>query len=391
MSDTAKAKVVIVGGAIMGSFAAWFLRREGFSGEITVVEKDPTYQFCSTALSAASIRTQFGTPVNIHMSLFGVDFFRRIEENFGHLADIGYVETGYLILGGPETVDARRAAVEMQRAEGADILALAPEEVAAHFPYMSVDDIGIGTLGITGEGWFDAWSLLSLVRDAAKGLGVRYVRAEVEGFDLIGARVCGARLHDGSHLPCDWCVMAAGAASGALTATLGQPLPVSPRKRTVFSFKAPLRAPNLPMLFDTSGIWVRPEGEGFIGGIQPPADRDPDATEDFEPHHELMEEVFWPALAARIPAMEQLRLVRSWAGHYEINALDHNGIVGRHDEIENLVFSTGFSGHGVMHAPAAGRGVAELIVKGAYTSLDLSPLGYHRIRTGKPMSESIIY
>lgn len=391
MSDTAMAKVVIVGGAIMGSFAAWFLRREGFTGEITVVEKDPTYRLCSTALSAASIRTQFGTPVNIHMSLFGVDFFRRIKQTFGRSADIGYVENGYLILGGPKTVDARRAAVDMQRAEGADILALAPDDVAARFPYMSVDDIGIGTFGATGEGWFDAWSLLSLVRDAARELGVRYVRAEVEGFDVIGAHVRGVRLHDGPHLPCDWCVMAAGAASGALTSTLGQPLPVSPRKRTVFSFKAPLKASNLPMLFDTSGIWVRPEGEGFIGGIQPPADRDPDATDDFEPHHELMEEVFWPALAARMPAMEQLRLERSWAGHYEINALDHNGIIGRHDEIDNLVFSTGFSGHGVMHAPAAGRGVAELIVKGAYTSLDLSPLGYHRIRQGKPMPESIIY
>ena len=391
MSDTATAKVVIVGGAIMGSFAAWFLRREGFAGEITVVEKDPTYRFCSTALSAASIRTQFGTPVNIHMSLFGVDFFRRIKDTFGPSADIGYIENGYLILGGPETVDARRAAVDMQRAEGADILALAPDDVAARFPYVFVDDIGIGTFGATGEGWFDAWSLLSLVRDAAKELGVRYVRAEAEGFDLSGTRVRGVRLHDGRHLPCDWCVMAAGAASGALMATLAQPLPVSPRKRTVFSFKAPLKASNLPMLFDTSGIWVRPEGEGFIGGIQPPADRDPDATDDFEPHHELMEEVFWPALAARIPAMEQLRLERSWAGHYEINALDHNGIVGRHDEIDNLVFSTGFSGHGVMHAPAAGRGVAELIVKGAYTSLDLSPLGYHRIRQGKPMPESIIY
>ncbi|KAB2703231.1 NAD(P)/FAD-dependent oxidoreductase [Brucella lupini] len=391
MTDTKKARIVIVGGAIMGSFAAWFLRREGFAGEITVVEKDPTYQFCSTALSAASIRTQFGTPVNIYMSLFGVDFFHRIKETFGASADIGYVENGYLILGGPETGEARRIAAEMQRAEGADVIALTPEEVVARFPYLSVEDIGVGTFGASGEGWFDAWSLLSLVRGAAKDLGVRYVSARVDGFDIEGTRISGVRLHDGVVLPCDWCVMAAGAASGALTTALGQPLPVSPRKRTVFSFRAPLKAANFPMLFDSSGIWTRPEGEGFIGGIQPPADRDHDATDDFEPHHELMEEIFWPALAARIPAMEQLRLERSWAGHYEINALDHNGVVGPHDEISNLVFSTGFSGHGVMHAPAAGRGVAELIVNGAYTSLDLSPLGYHRIRAGQPMPESIIY
>lgn len=174
-------------------------------------------------------------------------------------------------------------------------------------------------------------------------------------------------------------------------ATLDQPLPVTPRKRTVFSFRAPLKAPNFPMLFDSTGVWIRPEGEGFIGGIQPPEGSDPDATGDFEPHHELMEEVVWPALAARIPALEQLRLERAWAGHYEVNALDHNGIVGPHDEIANLVFATGFSGHGVMHAPAAGRAVAEVIVHGEHTSLDLSPLGYHRIRAGQPMRESIVY
>jgi FAD-dependent oxidoreductase domain-containing protein 1 len=391
MDKTDKASVVIVGGAIMGSFAAWFLRREGFTGDITVVEKDPTYQFCSTALSAASIRTQFGTPVNIHMSLFGVDFFRNIKAVFGQSADIGYVEKGYLILGGPETVETRRLAVDMQRAEGADVVALSPDEISERFPYISVEDIGIGTFGATGEGWFDAWSLLSLVRGAAKDLGVRYVTGKVTGFDIAGSHVTAVNLENGDRLPCDWCVMAAGPASGTLTSVLGQALPVTPRKRTVFSFRAPLKAGNFPMLFDSSGIWVRPEGEGFIGGIQPPADQDHDATDDFEPHHDLMEEVFWPALATRVNAMEELRLERSWAGHYEINELDHNGVIGLHDEIGNLVFSTGFSGHGVMHAPAAGRGVAELIAHGNYTSLDLTPLGYHRIRTGSPLPESIIY
>jgi glycine/D-amino acid oxidase-like deaminating enzyme len=185
--------------------------------------------------------------------------------------------------------------------------------------------------------------------------------------------------------------MAAGAASGRLIEGLGQPLPVTPRKRSVFSFRAPLKAANFPMLFDSSGAWVRPEGEGFIGGIQPPADRDPDASGDYEPHHDLMDEVFWPAIAARIPALEQLRLDRAWAGHYEVNGLDHNGILGPHDQIANLVFATGFSGHGVMHAPAAGRGVAELVLHGRYTSLDMSALGYHRIRAGEPMHESIVY
>lgn len=325
------------------------------------------------------------------MSLYSVDFFRRIKQTFGPSADIGYVENGYLILGGPDAVGDRRARAAMQRGAGADVIALTPDEIAERFPYISMEGVGIGTFGPTGEGWFDAWSLLSLVRGAAKDLGVRYLSGEVTGFDASSDRIHALRLAGGDRLPCDWCVMAAGAASGALMAKLGQPLPVSPRKRTVFNFRAPLKAADFPMLFDSSGIWVRAEGDGFIGGIQPPADSDPDATGDFEPHHTLMQDVFWPALATRIPAMEELRLDRSWAGHYEVNALDQNGVVGRHDEITNLVLSTGFSGHGVMHAPAAGRGVAETILHGSFVSLDLTSLGYHRIRSGTPLPESIVY
>ncbi|WP_333814183.1 NAD(P)/FAD-dependent oxidoreductase [Tabrizicola sp.] len=313
------AGVAIIGGAIMGSFCAWSLRQAGFAGQITVVEKDPTYRFSSTALSAAAIRTQFGTPVNIAMSLHAIDLFRRIKAVFGAGADIGYREKGYLILGGPETVDARRAAARMQRSHGADILALTPDEIADRFPFLDLDGVGIGTFGASGEGWFDAWSLLSLVRAAAKAQGVTYVTGEASGFDLSSGRITGLRIGDQT-LSCSICILAAGAASGALMARLDQPLPVSPRKRTVFNFRAPVRHADFPMLFDTSGIWIRPEGEGYIGGIQP--SHDPEATGDFEPDHHLLEGPYWPALATRIPAMEELRLERSWAGHYEVNALD---------------------------------------------------------------------
>lgn len=109
------------------------------------------------------------------------------------------------------------------------------------------------------------------------------------------------------------------------------------------------------------------------------------------PQHELLEETYWPLLATRIPTMEQMRLQRAWAGHYEVNTLDHNGVVGPHDELRNLIFATGFSGHGVMHAPAVGRGVAELIVHGGYSSIDLAPLGWARIRTSTPVVETIVY
>ena len=383
--------VVILGGAIMGSFSAWFLRKQGFAGRITVVEKDATYAFSSTARSAASIRTQFGTPSNIALSLFGVDFFRNVKAHFGPQADIGYRENGYLILGGPDVVTDRMTGVSMQQAQGADVVALTPEAVKTRFPYLNTDDIGIGTFGQTGEGWFDAWSLLSLTRSNARAQGVEYIEAEVTAILSAGDRITGVRLTSGDALSCDLCVMAAGAASGRLMATLGVNLPVTPRKRTVFSFRAPVDGATFPMLFDRSGIWIRPEGKGFIGGIQPPANRDPDATGDYEPDHDMLQDPFWPLLAYRIPAMEQLRLDRAWAGHYEVNALDHNGVVGPHDQLTNLIFATGFSGHGVMHAPAVGRAVAEWIIGGRYATIDMKPLSWNRIRDNRPLIETVVY
>ncbi|EPK5790112.1 NAD(P)/FAD-dependent oxidoreductase [Pseudomonas aeruginosa] len=385
------ASVVIIGGAIIGSFSAYFLRREGFEGSIKVVEKDSTYQFSSTALSAASVRTQFGCPFNIGMSLFSVGLFKDIKTWFGDDADIGFDERGYLMLGSADGVETQRDNALMQREQGANIEIFTPGEAKARYPWLNIEDIGIATYGSANEGWFDAWALLQLVRSAAKKLGVEYVNGEVSGVKATGNKVVGVTLKDGTELACDWCVNAAGPASGKVSSWLGINLPVEPRKRTVFHFKAPLDSVGFPMLFDNSGLWIRPEGDGYIAGIAPEESRDPHPEDDFEPAHYLLEEVLWEKLAHRIPAMEKIRLQRAWAGHYEMNLLDHNGIVGAHDEYRNFLFATGFSGHGVMHSPATGRGIAELIVHGQYQSLDLSPLGFERIRNNKPIVESVVY
>ncbi|MCU1387772.1 MAG: FAD-binding oxidoreductase [Ilumatobacteraceae bacterium] len=392
MSPSRTHRVVIVGGAIVGSFCAWELRRAGHTGPITVVDKDMSYARSSTALSAASIRTQFGTPTCIAMSLQAVELFRDLSRQFGEDdADIGYVEAGYLILGRPDQLTERVSAAEMQQSHGADVAVLTPDELTARFPHLDFDGVGIGTFGLSGEGWFDAWGLLSLVKRAARRLGVEYVEASVTGFEIAGDAITSVRIGEGEPLPCDVCVLAAGAMSGRLAALAGIELPIVPKKRSVFNFQAPVPRDGFPMLFDSSGIWVRPEGDGFIGGIRPAPDDDHDADDDFEPHRDLFEDVYWPLLVQRIPAMDRLRLRRSWAGHYEVNLLDHNAVIGPHDRYGNLLFATGFSGHGVMHAPAAGRGIAELITAGRYATIDLTPLGWDRVRDGRPMVETIVY
>ena len=254
-----------------------------------------------------------------------------------------------------------------------------------------MDDLAAGTLGLSGEGWFDAHLLLAAVRRAAQAAGVRFAQAEVAGVEADPAQVTAVRLADGGRVACGTLVNAAGPRSGALARCWDAVLPVEPRKRTVFVVQAPLDGTGMPLLFDTTGLWMRPEGGGFLCGIQPPAAQDPHPGEDFEPDHGLFESLVWPALAHRIPAMERLRQTHAWAGHYEMNLLDHNGVVGRDTTRPNVIYATGFSGHGVMHAPATGRAVAELVVHGGYRALDLGPLGFDRIARNAPVLETAVY
>ena len=164
-------------------------------------------------------------------------------------------------------------------------------------------------------------------------------------------------------------------------------MPVVARRRMVFVFACRQPLPRCPLVVDPTGIWWRPEGAVFLTG-RSPAEDEPDPDEPpLTVDEDMFHERIWPVLAARVPAFEAIRLQPSWAGYYEVNVFDHNGIVGRHPALSNVVFAAGFSGHGLQHAPAIGRGVAELLVDGAFTSLDLSPLGWSRVIERRPMWE----
>ena len=200
------------------------------------------------------------------------------------------------------------------------------------------------------------------------------------------------RLASGDRIACGAAVVAAGPRSGAAAAWAGLALPVGPRKRTLFVFDCatpPDPASRPPMMIDPSGVFCRPEGRYFLAGA-PPVEDPEVALDDFDPRHEEFEEIVWPALAERSEAFEAIRLQRFWAGHYEWNAFDRNGVVGPHPEVENLIFATGFSGHGLQHAAGVGRGVAERLMHGSYRSLDLGPLGWERLLENRPLIETEI-
>jgi FAD-dependent oxidoreductase domain-containing protein 1 len=391
MTPTERADVVIVGGAIIGSSVATFLgMRPDFEGRIVMVERDPTFRTSSTTLSAASIRLQFSTPLNIDISRFGVDVVKHPDRYLavdGEVPEIDFVENGYLFL----ATDAGLATLEhnhaIQRERDVPVVLLSRDDLRRRFGWMNVDDLAAASLGLADEGWFDAHALLQGFRRRARSVGVTERIGEVVGIDRDGDRVRGVRLADGSSIGADWIVNAAGPHAAAVAGMVGVELPVRPRKRLVYHLDAPISLGAAPLTIDPSGIYFRPEGPSYIAGFSPrDGEPDPD-TLDLASELAPFESFVWPALAHRVPGFDQVRLLDSWAGHYEVNTLDHNAIVGPHPVLRNLLFANGFSGHGLQQAPAVGRALAEWICTGRYETLDMAPLGYERIDRNEPIRE----
>ncbi|NXR94227.1 FXRD1 protein, partial [Hypocryptadius cinnamomeus] len=414
-----EADVVVVGGGVVGWSVAYWLkvlegrRRHGM--RVLVVERDPMYSRASTVLSAGGIRQQFSLRENIQMSQFSASFLRDINHYLGvpnePPIDIQFQPGGYLFLASPQNGAALEATVQFQRDEGAQVTLLSPTQLKEKFPWMNVEDVAVASYGLEDEGWFDPWTLLNAFRRKATSLGVQSCSGEVRAFVTStnhamssappSARIKYVHVHMADSLEyqpvaCAIVVNAAGAWAGKLLEAEGLPrglcrplLPIQPRKRYVFTWHCP-NGPGLscPFLIDTSGAYFRPDGAAgnYLGGMSPPEEEEPDPS-DLSVDHDYFQEQIWPRLARRVPAFESLRVRGSWAGYYDYNAFDRNGVLGPHPRLENLFLAAGFSGHGLQHAPAAGRAVAELVIKGRYETLDLRRLGWDRLVDGEPLEE----
>lgn len=355
-------EVTLLGGGVMGAATACFLARD-HGAAVTVVERDPSYARASSSLSLSSIRQQFSQPVNIALSRWSLDFLRRAADELAVSDDrpaLGLVEPGYLYLATEAGAAALRALHGLQRAEGVDVTLLAPAELAARFPWLAVDDLALGSLGLSGEGWFDGPALHRAFRRKAMACGARFVAAEATGFETAGDRVTAVRCADGSRLGGDAFVVTAGAWSAPLGRALGLELPVHAKKRDVFVLETPAALPGCPLVIDPSGFWFRPEGRLLLAG-GPPRGDDPDEAPLDAIDHGLFDAGLWPTLAARVPALEALRVRSAWAGYYEMNAFDHNGLAGRLPGYANAYAACGFSGHGMQQSPAVGWSMARLV------------------------------
>jgi glycine/D-amino acid oxidase-like deaminating enzyme len=369
--------VLIAGGAVMGSSVACFLKQLAPACAVAVVEPDEVYEFASTVRASGGARRLFSCPENIEMSNFSLAYI-------GALPEAGWKKGGYLFIVPPEGANALRANYEIQREHGVNVELLDRQALQARFPSMRTDDLAAGAHSLD-DGWCDPHSLLQGLKKQARAAGVGYLKDKVVGFERDHATVRSAQLASGAAITADYFVNAAGAWSKEVSAMIGMPLPIEPLRRFEHYFETPNRIEPLPYVKDLARLAFRPEGRGYSGGL---VNAGEPRGFNFDVDHDYFESVVWPALAHRFPAFEACRCIRTWSGLYEQNELDGNPVIGNWPgHADNFFVVAGFSGHGMMHAPAAGRAIAELIVKKRFETIDLSRLGYARIAAGQPYAE----
>ncbi len=393
-----KYDVVIIGGAIMGSSTAWFLSQNpDFNGTILVVEKDQKYEFCSTAHTTSCIRQQFSTKLNVEISQFAADFINNFQEymdNDVRVPKLAIKSFGYMYLAGDEDFAKNlRNNQKVQAASGAATELLTPEEIKSRYPFYNVEDIKLGSINLVNEGYWDSITVFEWMKNKAQENGVEYVENEVTELtrNKSGDRICSIKLASGETISGDKFVNATGPRAASTAKMAGIKIPVEPRKRYSWIFRAesPLDR-DLPLTIDPSGFHVRENGGGTYqagghGAYDPAVEFD-----DFTMDNELWENTVWPILFNRIPQFESLKLISQWAGHYAMNTVDQNAIIGPHNIIQNFFFLNGFSGHGSQQAPAMGRATAELLTYGAFRTIDMSTFRYERLLSGQRVVEDAI-
>ncbi|WP_371224036.1 NAD(P)/FAD-dependent oxidoreductase [Roseovarius sp. 2305UL8-3] len=386
-----KYDIAIIGGGIMGSAAAYFLARSGIAGSVCVIEPDPSYEFATTPQGAGGVRQQMSVAENVQMSTFSLGFYKNFENELSDipdLPDINFTEQGYLFVvtkDGEKTLR-RNQALQSSLGVNADLIDYA--ELRRRFPSVERDDIVLGC-HTPDDGWIDPNAGLWGFRRAAEHLGVQYIKAKVTGIDSDSKKVTSLGLDNGQRIEADLFINTAGPWVAPLAEMTGGHLPVVPMCRVQHFWKCAHEIEPLPLVKDESGMFFRPEGDGFAGG-RPSFDIEPGFVDDIYSGFfaNYFEDTIWPMMAALVPKFEELKLQRSWFGHYAQNTLDGNMIIGRYSPgHDNIITACGFSGHGIMHAPAVGRALSELALTGGYQTIDLSRLEFARVQENQPLPE----
>ena len=381
------AEVVIIGGGIVGSSIAYHLTEAGCR-DVLVLEREAHQGQGSTGKSMGGVRAQFATDINIRMSLYSIDFFAAFDETIGHPAD--YRPHGYLFAATSERHLAYlKANRERQAALGLKNVSLVTrEEILEMVPQLRGDDILGGTYCPT-DGFVDPHSVMMGFMLRARERGARlWLGAEVTGVDVEGGRVMGVRTTRG-RVQTGTVVNAAGAWAAGVAGLAGEELPVEPLRRQLVPTEPFDELPaRFPMVIDMStGFHFRREGTRILLAWNDPEET-PGFKNDFDPS--FVEKILTRA-ASRVPCLAeaQVNAGRAWAGLYEMTP-DHHAVIGRAPRIAGLFLANGFSGHGVMHSPATGRLVSDLILHAETPLFDITPLRAERFAEGQLLEETSV-
>lgn len=380
------ADIVIIGAGIVGSSIAYHLAEAGCTNVI-VLERETRQGTGSTGKSMGGVRAQFSTDVNIKMSLYSIPFLNRFEEVTGHPS--GYKPHGYLFMATAEphmdylrTNHARQAALGLK---GAEILKA--DDVAKVLPQMRSDDI-IGGSFCPTDGFVDPNSVMTGFMARAMELGVQLNRAtEAIGIRVEHGEIAGVETNNGT-ISTRTVVNAAGPWAAGVAKLAGEDLPVEPLRRMLVPTEPfPGLPEHLPMMIDMSnGFHFRQEGVGLL--LSWSQEETPGLKMNFDPAY--IEQVLTRA-ANRVPCFADLAVNprRCWAGCYEMSP-DHHSILGAAANVRGLFFANGFSGHGVMHSPATGRIVSDLILRGTTEVIDARELNVQRFAEGRAIEETAV-
>lgn len=377
------AQVVIVGAGIIGASVAYHLALRGYT-DVLILEKEEAEISGSTARSAAAFRHQFSNETNILLSRYSIEKLKQFDAEVGGHAELHQV--GYLFLvNDAATWEQYRQSVDLQRRLGVEVELLSPEEAGRFVPQTRVDDLVGATFG-PHDGYCDPYGIALGYLRAAQRMGVRLLRdARVQRIVVESGNVRGVETSQGS-VSCDIVVNAAGPWAGEVAATAGLDVPVRPYRRNIYmTTPFPQIPSSLPFIVDVgSGFYMRREGAGMLMGQSNP---DEPSSYNTTVDWAWLDTVLAAGLY-RFPILETAGLAEQqcWAGLYEITP-DNNPILGRHPELEGYVDASGFSGHGIMHSPAAGMLIAEEVLDGRAHTINIDELRIGRFRAGDTRAE----
>ncbi|MDQ6634356.1 MAG: FAD-binding oxidoreductase [Gemmatimonadota bacterium] len=385
------AAVVVIGGGVIGSSIALHLRQRLRDARVIVVERDPTYARASSRLATGGVRQQYDSPLNVAMARHSVAYYACFDElalAAGHRARAWFRQRGYLFLADAARAEHLARRLEVQRASGANVERWTREQIRARVPGLVADDIALGVFG-PEDGYLDPREVLRGFCAMAELAGAEYLHGEVVEVERRGGRVSGmiVRTPDGDRrLDAPVVVNAAGAYAAEVGRMAGVSLPIAPVRQHLFRLELAVPLPSrIPMIFDPDGTHWRlddPHTPNEHDRLVIGRSRDDEPVgENLVCDHGRLERELLPVLERRYPAARVRSVVEGWAGLYEMTP-DQNALLGAHPTLPGFVVAAGFSGHGLMMAPATGLAVAELIAEGRCATFDIDVLAVGRFETG---------